>query len=458
MITIKALKGSRKAMFINKDILKLIGPIITEQTFISLMGIVNTILASRLGKAAISSIGMADSINNILIGFFSSLAIGGTVVVAAYIGQKNQKEANEASKQILYVGEIITIIITILIWVLRYPLVYLLFGKAEKLVFENAILYLGISLITYPFITAQLVAFGVLRGAGDTKTPMYINIFINVLNVILSYLFIYGLKILRFHGMGVKGAAIGIGLSRLVGAIIALYVLIKGTSVIKLSNLRYFKPDYKMLRSIFNIGLPAGIESLLFSGGKLITQVFVVYFGTASIAANSIGFSIQQIFNIPGNALSIASTIVVGQDMGRGDPNAARKSLYYMTALASTCMGILGLVSYPFSRFLVSIYTTNQDVINIAVKVVRLNLLCMVLWALSFVLPAGLKGAGDAKYTLMTSIIGMWVFRIVLGYVLGVILNFGLVGVWIGMFTDWAVRGILYLTRLRGTKWQKAVV
>lgn len=121
-------------------------------------------------------------------------------------------------------------------------------------------------------------------------------------------------------------------------------------------------------------------------------------------------------------------------------------------------MGILGAVSFPFARFLVSIYTTNQDVIDIAVKVVRLNLACMVLWSLSFVLPAGLKGAGDAKYTLMTSIIGMWAFRIVLGYVLGVVMKFGLVGVWIGMFTDWAVRGTLYLIRLRGTKWQKAIV
>ncbi|AEF18059.1 MATE efflux family protein [Thermoanaerobacterium xylanolyticum LX-11] len=445
-------------MVIKKDILKLIGPIITEQTFISSMGIINTILASRLGKEAISSIGMADSINNILIGFFSALAVGGTVVVAQYVGQKNQKAANEASKQIMYSGELITIFITILIWILRHPIVLLLFGKAEKIVFDNAILYLSISLVTYPFITAQLVAFGVLRGAGDTKTPMYINVFINVLNVILSYAFIYGIKIINLKGLGVEGAAIGIGLSRLIGAIVALYILIKGTSVVKLYDLWHFRPDIKMLRSIFNIGLPAGLESLLFSGGKLITQVFVVLFGTASIAANSIGFSVQQIFNIPGNALSIASTIVVGQDMGSGDPVAAKKSLYYMTWLASICMGILGAVSFPFARFLVSIYTTNQDVIDIAVKVVRLNLACMVLWSLSFVLPAGLKGAGDAKYTLMTSIIGMWAFRIVLGYVLGVVMKFGLVGVWIGMFTDWAVRGTLYLIRLRGTKWQKAIV
>jgi len=253
-------------MVIKKDILKLIGPIITEQTFISSMGIINTILASRLGKEAISSIGMADSINNILIGFFSALAVGGTVVVAQYVGQKNQKAANEASKQIMYSGELITIFITILIWILRHPIVLLLFGKAEKIVFDNAILYLSISLVTYPFITAQLVAFGVLRGAGDTKTPMYINVFINVLNVILSYAFIYGIKIVNLKGLGVEGAAIGIGLSRLIGAIVALYILIKGTSVVKLYDLWHYRPDIKMLRSIFNIGLPAGLESLLFSG------------------------------------------------------------------------------------------------------------------------------------------------------------------------------------------------
>lgn len=443
--------------FYREDVIKLSLPIITEQLFVALMGMINTMMAGHIGKEAVSAIGMIDSINNIFIAFFSALAVGGTVVVAQYIGQGNIRKANDATKQALYSSIAISLVITILMAVFRKPLIALLFGSAESSVIINGYNYLGITLITYPLITIDLVSNGIIRGAGDSKTPMKISIFMNVLNVFFSWIFINGIKIgniIHINSMGVTGAALGIATARTIGAIVIIIVLLRGSRIIQLKKIMSYKVDKELLSSIFGIGIPASIESLLFNGGKLIMQVFIVDMGTIVMAANTVTNSIANIFNIPGNALGIAATALVGRYMGKGKDKEAEKCLSYITKMAIVFLTVIGGFSLLFSRDLASLYTTNTEIINITTNVLKINAVAMIYWPLSFVLPAGLKGAGDAKYTMVTSIIGMWIFRITLGYVLGITLKLGLVGIFLGMYVDWAVRGILYVIRFRNGKWK----
>lgn len=450
--------------FIRKDILKLTIPIITEQTFIMSMGMVNTMMAGRLGKEAVSAIGMVDSINNIFIAFFSALAVGGTVIVAHYAGRKDIKKANEATKQALFSSLFLALIITVLTGIFKTPLISLLYGSADKEVIKNAYTYLGITLFTYPLISVLLVANGVLRGAGDTKTPAKITIGMNIINVILGYIFIYGINInvSNFYfvtsGMGVKGAALAIALARSIGAITILLILIRGSRIVKLKNLKKYKPNFELLKPIFNVGIPASVESLLFNGGKLITQIYIVSMGTIAIASNSIGGSVVSMLNVPGVALSIAATTLVGQNMGKGDCEEAKRSLLYLNKITVISFLVLSLLSFPMAYLLASLYTDNHEIIKMTGKLIKLNAFCMPLWPFSFVLPAGLKGAGDGKYTMITSIIGMWLFRITLGYFLGIPMGLGVAGVWIGMYTDWVVRGTLYYIRLKNGKWNKHVL
>ena len=452
-------------MLIRQDVLKLTIPVVAEQVFIVSMGMVNTIMASHIGKEAVSAIGMVDSINNIFIAFFSALAVGGTVVVAHYAGQENINDANEAAKQALLSGLAVALMITILIWVLRKPLIAILYGAAEQSVLVNANTYLKITLLTYPLIAITSIASGVLRGAGDTKTPMKINIFMNFINIILSYFFIYGLDIKNGHfhvfipGMKVMGAAIGIAAARVTGSLLVLFVLLKGSKIIRLTRLRSFRLNLELQKSIFGIGIPASVESLLFNGGKLITQVYIVGLGTASIASNYIAGSIASLINVPGSALGIAATTVVGQNMGRGESKEAKKSLLYLVKLSSLSLLVLSALSFPASDFLASLYTKSSDVIKLSSLLIRLSAVATPLfWSIAFVLPAGLKGAGDVKYTMVTSIIGMWAFRITLGYILAIPLKIGVAGVWLGMFTDWVVRGTLYYIRLKRDRWMRHVI
>ena len=354
--------------------------------------------------------------------------------------------------------------ITILTWLLREPLINLLYGSAEPEVIKNSYTYLGITLLTYPLISIDLVAKGVLRGAGDSKTPMKISIFMNIINVILSYVLIYGLNIQNLHfnilvpGMGIQGAALGIAIARTTGAVIIIFVLLRGSGVIKLTKLFNFKFDKELLNPIFGVGVPASVESVLFNVGKLLTQVYIVSMGTVSIASNAVGGSIASMLNIPGSALSIAATAIVGQHMGRGKTDEAESSLKYLVVLSSACLAILGLISVPTSKMLASLYTGELDIIALSSTLIKVNAVFIPFWSLSFILPAGFRGAGDAKYTMITAIIGMWVFRITFGYILGIPLKLGLIGVWLGMYTDWIVRGALYYLRLRSGKWKEHIV
>lgn len=440
-------------MLIRKDVLKLAIPIMIEQTFVMLLGTFNTMMAGHIGEEAVSAIGMVDSINNMFISFFAALSVGATVVVAQQIGQEKPKKANETAKQAIISGIIVALTITMLLWVFRGQLINTLYGSAEELVKLDAKLYLEFTLLTYPFIAIEQIANGILRGCGDTKTPMKITMFMNAINIILGYILIFGIDILHIPSFGITGAAIAIAIARLIGTLLIMIVLFRGSKVIKLKKIFPFKFDIKIQKDIFNIGIPAGMEQVIFNTGKLIVQVFIVTMGTTSIAANAIGNSIAIIINVPGNALCLAATTLVGQYVGRNDIKGAKNTLIYLVKFGTISLVTLGIIFIPIAPWLASLYTDAQDVIDLSAKLITTNGIALLAWGISFILSSGLKGAGDTRYTMLTAFIGMWIFRIFTGYILGIVLDFGLVGIWIAMYIDWIVRGIMYCIRLRGNKW-----
>ena len=440
-------------MLIRKDVLKLAIPIMIEQTFVMLLGTFNTMMAGHIGEEAVSAIGMVDSINNMFISFFAALSVGATVVVAQQIGQEKPKKANETAKQAIISGVIVALTITILLWIFRLQLINKLYGSAEELVKVNAKLYLEFTLLTYPFIAIEQIANGILRGCGDTKTPMKITMFMNVINIILGYVLIFGLDFLNIPSFGITGAALAIAIARLVGTLLIMIVLFRGSKIIKLKKIYPFKFDFKIQKDIFNIGIPAGMEQVIFNTGKLIVQVFIVTMGTTSIAANAIGNSIAIIINVPGNALCLAATTLVGQYVGRDDIKGAKNTLIYLVKFGTIALVTLGILFIPIAPWLSSLYTDSQEVINLSSKLIATNGIALIAWSMSFILSSGLKGAGDTRYTMLTAFIGMWIFRVFIGYILGIILNVGLVGIWIAMYIDWFVRGTMYCVRLKGNKW-----
>jgi putative MATE family efflux protein len=442
-------------VLIRKDVLKLAIPIMIEQTFVMLLGTCNTMMAGHIGEQAVSAIGMVDSINNMFISFFAALSVGATVVVAQQIGRNKPKKANETAKQAIVSGILVSLIITLLLWIFRIKLINVLYGSAEELVKIDAKLYLEFTLLTYPFIAIEQIANGILRGCGDTKTPMQITIFMNLINIALGYTLIFGINALNIPSFGIAGAAVAIAIARLIGTLIIMLVLFRGSKIIKLKKIFPFKFDMEIQKNIFNIGIPAGMEQVIFNAGKLIVQMFIVTMGTASIAANAISSSIAIMINVPGNSLCLAATTFVGQYVGRNDIKGAKSTLIYLTKFGTICLVSLGLIFIPISKWLASLYTNVPEVINISATLTRSNSIALIAWGISFILSSGLKGAGDTRYTMLTAFIGMWIFRIFAGYILGIVLGIGVLGIWIAMYIDWIVRGLMYCFRLRGNNWLK---
>ncbi|MBJ9266315.1 EmmdR/YeeO family multidrug/toxin efflux MATE transporter [Citrobacter sp. Ce119] len=447
-----AKRKSYKVLFW-REITPLAVPIFLENTCVLLMGVLSTFLVSWLGKEAMAGVGLADSFNMVIMAFFAAIDLGTTVVVAFSLGKRDRRRARAAARQSLV---IMTIFATVLAAVIHYfgqHIIDVVAGEATPDVKALALTYLELTVLSYPAAAIALIGSGALRGAGNTKIPLLINGGMNILNIIISSILIYG--IFSWQGLGFVGAGLGLTISRYIGAIAIIWVLMIGFNpALRIPFKSYFKPlNLAIIWEVMGIGIPASIESVLFNGGKLLTQMFVSGMGTSVIAGNFIAFSIAALINLPGNALGSASTIITGRRLGNGQIAQAEIQLRHVFWLSTIGLTAIAWLTAPFAGVMAAFYTQDQDVKEVIVILIWLNAAFMPIWAASWVLPAGFKGARDARFAMWVSMLGMWGCRVVVGYTLGIVLGWGVVGVWLGMFFDWAVRAALFYWRMVTGRW-----
>lgn len=202
------------------------------------------------------------------------------------------------------------------------------------------------------------------------------------------------------------------------------------------------------------IGIPFAAEQMFFNGGKLLTQTFIVQLGTLAITINAISGSISLVFQIGANALSIAIVTVVGQCIGRRNIEDARKFIKSFLWLSSIIFVIAAVILMPLFPWIVRLFSPPAEIIpEIFTLTVLIAIIQPFLWSISFIMPSALRAAGDSNFTSITAMLTMWLFRVILGYVLGIPLGLGIMGVWIAMVTEWGIRGSVFLWRFRGEKW-----
>nr|WP_279077360.1 EmmdR/YeeO family multidrug/toxin efflux MATE transporter [Hafnia alvei] len=436
-----------------REITPLAVPILIENACVLLMGVLSTFLVSWIGKEAMAGVGLADSFNMVIISFIAAVDLGTTVVVAFSLGTRDRRRARAAARQSLVLMTVVALLLAAGIHLAGEHIIDVIAGDATPEVKALALSYLQTTVWSYPAAAIALIGSGALRGAGNTKIPLLVNGGMNILNIMISSVLIYG--IFGWGGLGFIGAGLGLTLSRYIGAACIIYVLLKGFNpALRISLKSYFKPlKLNILWEVLGIDIPASIESVLFTGGKLLTQMFVAGMGTNVIAGNFIAFSVAALINLPGNALGSASTIIVGRRLGKGQIGQAERQLRYVFWLSTIVLTIIAWGTAPFAGLFASFYTQESDVIDVVKILLWLNAAFMPIWAASWVLPAGLKGARDVRFAMWISMLGMWGCRVVAGYTLGVVLGMGVVGVWLGMFFDWAVRGVCFYWRMVSGRW-----
>lgn len=423
-------------------------PIFIDTGFLVLMTLLNTAMISSSGVAAVSAVSMVDALNIFIISVLVALSTGGTVMVAQYKGSGNSGLMNKTASQAVVVVSLVAVAVSVLVIAFHKPLLSLLFGAAEPAVLDNAVVFLIGNGLTFPLLGLYQAVAGVLRGAADTKAVLFLSVILNV-----GY-FLFNILFVTLLDMGVFGLVISLALSRVIGAGVSFVYLWKFSHALKFDLRGALKLEWSVVKKVMNIGLPFASEQLFFNGGKLLTQTFIVTFGTFALTTNAIASTLTQVMQCGGSALGVAIVTVVGQCIGRNDEADARKFIRSFLWFSAVLMIAFSLLIMPLYPWLIRLFAPPEEIVGDIFKLLLLITIAQpLLWTLSFVLPSALRAAGDAKFTSVTAMLSMWLLRVVLGYILGVVLGFGLYGVWWAMVIEWGVRGGLFYWRYRGKKW-----
>ena len=436
-------------LFSKKDLRTLIIPLILEQTLAITVGMADTMMISSAGEAAVSGVSLVDMFNNLIISVLAALATGGAVVTSQCIGAGRREEACRSARQLVFTEAAITIGISVLVLLFHRQILGLFFGQIEADVMQNAIIYLIISVFSFPLLAVYDSCAALYRSMGNAQITLKISLLMNVINVVGNAIGVYVLK------LGVAGVAIPSLVSRGVAGVVLFTFLHNPDNLVFLTRGK-FKVDATIVKRILFIGIPSGIENGIFQLGRVLVVSIIAAFGTSQIAANGVANSLDSMGCIVGQAMSLAMITVIGRCVGAGEEGQVRyytKKLLGETYFYTAVINSIILLLLPW---ILQIYGLGEETTRLSYILVMIHDgMAIFLWPASFVLPNMLRACNDVKYTMVVSIFSMITFRIGFSYLFGVHMGWMAVGVWAAMVIDWVFRVLCFVGRYLAGTWRK---
>ena len=436
-------------LFSKKDLRKLIIPLILEQTLAITVGMADTMMISSAGEAAVSGVSLVDMFNNLIISVLAALATGGAVVTSQCIGAGRREEACRSARQLVFTEAAITIGISVLVLLFHRQILGLFFGQIEADVMQNAIIYLIISVFSFPLLAVYDSCAALYRSMGNAQITLKISLLMNVINVVGNAIGVYVLK------LGVAGVAIPSLVSHGVAGVVLFTFLHNPDNLVFLTRGK-FKVDATIVKRILFIGIPSGIENGIFQLGRVLVVSIIAAFGTSQIAANGVANSLDSMGCIVGQAMSLAMITVIGRCVGAGEEGQVRyytKKLLGETYFYTAVINSIILLLLPW---ILQIYGLGEETTRLSYILVMIHDgMAIFLWPASFVLPNMLRACNDVKYTMVVSIFSMITFRIGFSYLFGVHMGWMAGGVWAAMVIDWVFRVLCFVGRYLAGTWRK---
>ena len=414
-------------LFSNQELANLIGPLVIEQLLAVFVGMADSIMVANVGEAAVSGVSLVDNIMILIINIFAALATGGAVVAGQYIGRKDEKSACKAATQLVWFVSLSAVAIMILVYFGKDIILNQVFGHITAEVKGHADIYLLIVTASIPFIALYNGGAAIFRAMGNSQVSMRVSLLMNAINVTGNAILVFGLRI------GTAGVAIPTLISRMVAAIVITVLLCNQTRILHIERTLKIRFDGRMIRKILAIGVPNGLENSMFQLGKILVLSLVSTFGTYAIAANAVSNAIALFQILPGMAISLA--------------------IIYVAMVGTVALIFLAL------PLILKAYNLSDQTAAAATNIIHFHgISAMIIWPLSFALPAAYRAAGDAKACMYTSIVSMWIFRIGFSYLVGKYMGLGVFGVWVAMVIDWVVRAICFIIRYFNGKWKHGAI
>ncbi len=437
---------------VRPGILSLALPSIFGNLLFSLVAIVQTRFVGSLGAEAVAAVGAGQRVFFALQALLMAVSVGTTALVARAWGADDREEASRVTVASLVLAGGISAVIMVLGMALAYPIAGL-FGLDEATVELAAANIFWLSLFVIGFAINIIIA-SALRAAGDAWTPLLMGAAINVINVPLLYMFIFG------HwgapAMGAPGAAVATGLSLTLGGAAMLYLWMRQHLVIRFVNAGWARRE--RYTRLLHIGYPAGVEQVVFQTGFFTFLMLIgVYYGTEAFAAYNVGVNMLNIGMVVGFGFSIAGATLVGQNLGAGDYVAATRSGWWACGLAVGSMAILAVITAYFAEPFARFFLGDADVtVQRTVEFTYILAAMLPLLGVEVAIGGALRGAGDTRFPLIATFIGLIGMRCGLAILFTVL---GLPVVWIygAIIGDYVVKAALLLWRFRSGRWQNVL-
>lgn len=426
---------------IKKEIYFLIIPVILENIFQMSAGLVSAAMIGRLTPTLISSQGISSRVTGVLWCLFKGIGIGATVLIAKTHGEGDFAKCKKTFELSALTGIIISFI-TVIIVLLNITNIVTFFSTSEETIY-HASKYLKIVIFTSPFVLIMATVTGVYQGHGNTKTPMFISIVVNIINVIIGYLLIYGK--FGFPRLELVGAGIALLLSQAAGALLGLFLLYnkKIGLFCTYKNENFFKLDYNILKEVYSIGIPAAFENMFWQLSAVIMSKVILSYGEVTFSAYQLGLQAELLSEMPAVGVGIASTSLTANAIGRKDEKLLKAYTKQLLKTAAFISGISSLLIIFFPGAFMNLFTNNQEIKAIGIKYLIVMGFIQTPQNLSKVLNGSIRSAGYKNIPMVISFFGIWVIRVPLALLFAYALKLDIVFIWLCMAFDQIAKCII---------------
>jgi MATE family multidrug resistance protein len=440
---------------IRRMVVRLAWPVILENLLQTMIGVVDMLMVSRLGREAIAGVGVANQILFVVFAGVGALAMGTTVMVARFTGARQAQMASRALQQSIFLCVLLAAMLTTAGTAGSHWMVQVLGPEPEVVRLGGD--YLHVVFLFSFFLVAMFVLGAALRGAGDSKTPMLVTALSNVINAAVAYALIFGVA--GLPALGVIGSAWGAVCARVAGTVLLLLVLVRGRAGLYLPlRPAGWAVDLSLARRILAVGIPSMIEQLSRSGGMLVYSTVVISLGTMVFATQRITFNVLGVAFMPGFGFGMAATALTGQSLGARRPEQARLATWFAMRSCIIWMSLAALTFFFLGEQIMRLFTNDPEIVQLGALCLKIVAFGQPLQAISMVTAGGLRGAGDTRYPMLVTSASMWLVRIPVAYMLAVRAGLGLPGAFYSFLFGSLLEASLNFLRYRAGKWQRIEV
>lgn len=437
-------------VFTARQICQMALPLVLDGLSIMFINMLITALISSAGEASVAAVNLAAPVFTLAVCLLNGICAGGTVAVTQNFGSGSIAKTEKAAGQLLWLTFLCGGAMGLVLMLFPRPILTLLYAGAEPEVLSKAVSYMAGGSVSLIIFTIYTGIFGVLRGLGESRKCLYLTIIINISYLLFSILFLNVLQ------MDIQGSALALILARSVGSLAAvLFILLPKDLPIRITPRAIFSFDRAILSGILDVSISFGLEQIFLYGGNIAVTAMAVPLGTSAMAANSIATSLFGVLTAAALAAGNLGVTVAGRCIGAGEKKHAYRYGVEMVIFAVLLLAVSALIFYPlYPLMLAHLYSAANAVQSEVLRLLQQILIpTLLFWPVSNVIPSILRSGHDTVFPSALSLASMWGVRVAWGYVLAFPIGLGLDGLWIAMWSEWAVRTVILLIRFCRKKW-----